>query len=83
MCIRDSLGQLPERPDCVVVFRRSDALPGHLDELLTAEPRLVWLQLGVRHSDVRRRLEDRGIPVVEDRCIKVDHARYVGFSASS
>ena len=73
------LGQLTEPLDCVVVFRRSSALPDHLDELQAARPAVVWLQLGVRHEAVATSLEQHGIAVVQDRCIKVDHARYIGF----
>ncbi len=37
--------------DAVVVFRAPDALPGHLEDLLAARPRVVWLQLGIQHDD--------------------------------
>lgn len=65
--------------DAVVVFRRASDLPGHLEDLLAARPRLVWLQLGIRHPEVAATLEAAGIEVVQDRCLKVDHARVLGF----
>jgi hypothetical protein len=77
----DSLDQIGHPLDCVLIFRRSSALPDHLGALLEAHPALVWLQLGVRHDAVADTLERRGIPVVQDRCIKVDHARYIDFYA--
>ena len=67
------------RLDAVVVFRTSEAVPGHLDDILHAAPHRVWLQLGIRHDPTARRLEQRGIQVVQDRCLKVDHARVFGF----
>lgn len=59
--------------DIVNVFRRSDALPGLVDAILAAAPRLVWMQVGVVHEAAARRLADAGIPVVMDRCLAVDH----------
>ena len=76
-----SLEQITEALDCVLVFRRSSALPEHLDELQAARPGLVWFQLGVRHDAVASALKQQGIAVVQDRCIKVDHARYIDFDA--
>ena len=67
------------RLDAVVVFRASAAVPSHLDDILQAAPHRVWLQLGIRHDPTARRLAQRGIEVVQDRCLKVDHARVFGF----
>jgi len=66
--------------DAVVVFRASEALRGHQQELLDAAPRLVWFQQGIRDDRVAAALEQGGIPVVQDRCLKVDHVRVFGFS---
>jgi hypothetical protein len=60
--------------DIVNIFRRSDALPALLDDLLLVHPRLVWMQVGVADQQVRARLESAGIPVVMDRCLMVDHS---------
>ncbi len=70
-------------PDALVVFRRADALPAHLPEMLELQPRLVWMQLGVQHDSVSATLRAHGIAVVEDRCLKVDHARVFTFGASA
>jgi len=59
--------------DIVNIFRRSEAVPGLLDDLLMLHPRLVWMQVGVAHEGVRAALEAAGIPVVMDRCLMVDH----------
>ena len=61
--------------DLVNLFRRSEDVPKHLDELLAARPRAVWMQLGIRHAEVTRRLLDAGVDVVEDRCILVERQR--------
>ena len=59
--------------DIVDIFRRSESVPGLLDDLLAVRPRLVWMQVGVRDDETARRLEAAGIPVVMDRCLAVDH----------
>ena len=59
--------------DIVNVFRRSEFVPALLDDLLAVRPRLVWMQMGIRHPATAARLEAEGIAVVMDRCLAVDH----------
>ena len=59
--------------DIVNIFRRSEHVPALLDAMLEIRPALVWMQVGVRHDEVGRRLEAEGIAVVMDRCLAVDH----------
>ncbi len=72
-----SLTDLPAAIDLVDVFRRPEALPAHVPELLAMHPRppLVWLQLGIRHAEFARALRDAGIQVIEDRCTLAEHRR--------
>jgi predicted CoA-binding protein len=66
--------------DVLEVFRRPEALPGHVAEILRLawRPRVVWLQLGIRHDEAARALSDAGIDVVQDRCMMPEHRRLVG-----
>lgn len=75
-----SLGELSEAVDLVNVFRAPQHVPAHVEEILALSPRpaAVWLQLGIRHDEAARRLEDAGIAVVQDRCLMVDHGRLLG-----
>src|SRR5437660_2703719 len=43
------LSDIPEEVDLVNVFRRPQDIPPHLDDLLAAKPKAVWLQLGISH----------------------------------
>lgn len=70
-----SLAALAPPIDLVNVFRRSEDVPAHLDELLAARPRAVWLQQGIRHDAVAERLAREGIDVVQDRCLLVELQR--------
>lgn len=59
--------------DIVDIFRRSEAIPGMLADLLAVHPRLCWMQLGVGDLPTARALEAAGIVVVQDRCLAVEH----------
>ena len=73
-----TLFDLPEVPDIVDVFRRPDAIPEVVDQAIEVGAKVVWLQLGLRHDDAARRAMDAGLKVVQDRCLKIEHARFSG-----
>jgi uncharacterized protein len=73
-----SLHELPEVPDIVDVFRRQDAIPAVVDEAIEVGAKVVWLQLGLRHDEAARKAIDAGLQVVQDRCLKIEHARFSG-----
>lgn len=58
--------------DMVNVFRRSRDLAPHLDEIVAARPRAVWLQQGIRDDVFAEALAAHGISVVQDRCLMVE-----------
>ena len=68
-----TLQEVGERIDLVLLFRRSEDVPGHLDDLLAVHPRIVWMQSGIRNQAVAERLRSAGVEVVQDRCLMVDH----------
>jgi uncharacterized protein len=68
-----SLAEVPGEIDLVDVFRRSEDVPGHLEDILAKRPRAVWLQSGIRHDRVAEQLARAGIKVVQDRCLMVEH----------
>jgi uncharacterized protein len=73
-----SLADLPGRPDVVDVFRRIPDVPGVLDEAVAAGARVFWLQLGLRDDGTARRGVAAGLDVVQNRCLKIEHARFHG-----
>ena len=70
-----SIADLPAGVDVLDVFRRSDAIPAHTDEILRLPPErrpaVVWLQSGIRHDESAARLVKAGIRVVQDHCLGV------------
>lgn len=59
--------------DILDVFRRPEDLPQHLDDILAAKPKAVWLQSGIRNPAFEEQLARAGIRVVADQCLKVVH----------
>ncbi|MGH7368647.1 MAG: CoA-binding protein [Candidatus Rokuibacteriota bacterium] len=66
---------VPGPVDMVNVFRRPRDIPPHVEDILAARPRVVWLQLGIRHDEAAETLARAGIQVVQDRCLLVEHRR--------
>jgi predicted CoA-binding protein len=71
-----TLAAIPTRVDLVDVFRRAADIPQHVDDILSARPKAVWLQLGIRNDAVAERLAREGIDVVQDRCLMVEMRRH-------
>lgn len=61
------------RIDVVDVFRRSEFAGQIVDEGIALEPKLIWLQVGVRDIAACTRAGAAGIPCVMDRCLMVEH----------
>ena len=73
-----SLSDVPVPIDIVNVFRAPSALPGIAKEAVAIGAGTLWCQFGVINEEGARIAEAGGLAVVMDRCIKVEHARYVG-----
>jgi predicted CoA-binding protein len=73
-----SLTEVPEPVDIVNVFRAPDALPQIARDTVAIGAGTLWCQFGVINSEGARIAADGGVTVIMDRCIKVEHARFVG-----
>lgn len=72
------LASLPEVPDIVDVFRKASDIPSVIDDVLAVGAKTVWVQLGIWNQDAAIYGESKGLTVVMDRCLKVEHARFHG-----
>ena len=72
------LASLPEVPDIVDVFRKASDIPSVIDDVLAVGAKTVWVQLGIWNQDAAIYGESKGLTVVMDRCIKIEHARFHG-----
>ena len=73
-----SLADLPEVPDVVDVFRKASDIPSVIDDVVAIGAPTVWVQLGIWNQEAAEYGESKGLTVVMDRCIKVEHARFHG-----
>ena len=67
------LTQIPGEIDLLNVFRRSEDIPKHTQDILAKRPRAVWFQLGIRNDEVAETLAAAGVKVVQDACLLVVH----------
>jgi predicted CoA-binding protein len=63
--------------DLVIIFRRSEFVYGHAEEILKMEhkPRYAWFQEGIYDNEAAQLLNENGISVIQDRCIMIDHEK--------
>jgi uncharacterized protein len=74
------LADIPEPIDMVDIFRNSEAAAGVVDEalLLSPLPKVIWMQLGVRHDAAAAKAEAEGVKVVMNRCPAIEIPRLIG-----
>jgi uncharacterized protein len=69
------VADIPGGVDMVNVFRRSQDVAAHVDDLVAAAPKSVWMQSGIWSDEAAERLARAGIRVVQNRCLMVEHRR--------
>ncbi|MEO8608725.1 MAG: CoA-binding protein [Chloroflexota bacterium] len=70
-----SLADVPEPIDIVNVFRRSEYLPGVVDDAIAVKSKAIWAQLGVYDEAAGHKAESAGLVTVMNACIKVEYYR--------
>lgn len=73
-----SLSDIPKMVDTVDVFRKPDAVPAIAEEAVAIGASCLWLQYNVISEEGANIATAGGLYVVMDRCMKVEHARYLG-----
>jgi uncharacterized protein len=64
-----------EEIDIVDVFRRADAVPAIVDEVLALKLPALWLQETVVHEEAAEKARQAGVVVVMDKCMFKEHRR--------
>lgn len=72
-----SLKEIEGHVEIVNVFRQSHFLPDIAKEAVEIDADVLWAQLGVENEEARQYAEEHGITVIMNRCIKVEHAKYI------
>jgi len=73
-----SLRDVPVPVDIVNVFRAPSALPEIARDAVAIHAGALWCQFGVINAEGGKIAEEGGVTVIMDRCLKVEHARYLG-----
>ena len=76
--LREAQDGIGEQIDVVTVFRAPAALPGIAKETVAIGASALWCQFGVINVEAAQTATDAGVTVIMDRCIKVEHARFIG-----
>jgi len=74
----ERLDQIDVPVDVVDVFREPSVVPQLAEDAIAIGAKALWLQFGVISEAGAERAAAAGLDVVMDRCIKIEHARYVG-----
>lgn len=64
---------IPGEIDLVNIFRRSNDVAKHTDDILAKKPKAVWMQSGIYNDEVAETLAKEGIKVVQNLCLMVEH----------
>ena len=67
-----------EEIEIVDVFRKAEDVPPIAEEAINIGAKVLWLQLGIRNNEVGKMAREAGLTYVQDRCIKMEHARFFG-----
>lgn len=74
----DELGEIKEPVDIIDIFRPSEETPKIVAEAVKLQPKLIWLQWGIKNDEAKRVAEEHNIPLVMDRCLMMEHTRIFG-----
>ncbi len=67
-----------ETIEIVDVFRKAEEVMPIAEEAIQIGAQVLWLQLGIRNDQVGQRAREAGLVFVQNRCIKMEHARFFG-----
>ena len=76
--IYSNLNEVPDEfKNFLVVFRSSDKIPDLVDEVLEfPQVKILWLQLGIENPRAEKLAESKGLQVVSNKCLKIEHKKW-------
>ena len=72
------VASIPDAVDVVDCFRKPDEMPALARAAVAKRAKILWMQLGIRSDEAARIATAAGLDVVENRCMKIEHARLMG-----
>lgn len=76
--LHEAAAKHPRPIDIVDVFRPSHEAPALAEAAVAIGAKTLWLQLGVISEEAAKIAKEGGLQVVQDRCCKIEHARFFG-----
>jgi predicted CoA-binding protein len=73
-----TVSAVPPPVEMVNVFRRATDIPPHVPDIIAAQPKVVWFQLGIVNDAAAEALACASIDVIQDACLLVEHQRLRG-----
>ena len=73
-----SLADIPFKVDIVDVFRNASECPALAKEAVEIGAKVFWIQLGIESDEAGRIAREGGLEFVQNRCVKIEHARFHG-----
>ncbi|MBA3413702.1 MAG: CoA-binding protein [Chloroflexia bacterium] len=73
-----SLAEIDRPVDIVDVFRKPAEAPALAEEAAAIGAKTLWLQLGVENDEAGEIAREHGLAFVQNRCVKIEHARFFG-----
>ncbi len=72
-----SLKEVPaDYLEFIDVFRKPEDIPSVVSEVLQlGKTKILWLQMGITHSEAEGQAEKMGIKVISDRCLHIEHLK--------
>jgi predicted CoA-binding protein len=75
-----TLAEVPGPVDLVVIFRRKEAVPAHIEEAAAKQVEAVWLPPGVSSREAEAAARRHGLTLIKDLCIAEEHRHLSGKS---
>ncbi len=69
--------------DIVDIFMRAERLLPVVEQAVTLQPKVIWLQLGIRNEEAKSISDGNNIMFVMDKCVKQEHARLLAITGAS
>ena len=73
-----SVAAIPDAIDIVDCFRKPEEMPELARDAVAKGAKVLWMQLGIHSGEALKIANDAGLDVVENRCVKIEHARIMG-----
>jgi len=69
---------VPMPVDLVLLFRRSEQVPPFAEQAVRIRAKAIWMQSGIVSREAAQIARRAGLDVVMDRCMMVEHQRWIG-----